>query len=574
MENYQLPAEAKTQVKANGIRYVFFNYPYWKKATEASKAMGAHRRLYIGHLGPNNEFIPNEYYLCRIHKGYPDKPSTYQSKEQRDEDILYYRANKLGVELINRNSSINQTNDLYYGAVYLLEQIGIITGLESDLSQCFPDNYKQILSLVYYMVLEDHSPFYRFDRWNHDHKHPCQYSLSSQRISDILLNGITYEQKMIFFKLQASRRIENEFLAYDTTSISSYSKLIKSVRYGRNKDKEKLPQVNIAMVLGEKSMLPVYYRLLPGNINNVKTISILIQDLDILGVKQYSFVLDRGFYSSENINLLFKAKYDFIISMRKNLTILRDIVEKARQILTDSKINSEYFDDISDTYILSDKKSWLYQDINDEGLIVSEQHREIFIHACYNSKRAEDEKQDFFKLINETKRNLETDNPLNKEQTSIIGKFIEVNKDHTGKTLEVKVIRDKVNKKSSEFGHFAILTNKNLPSNHIVRIYKQKDLIEKAFDNLKDRFEFNRTDVYSDTALNNKLFLSFLGLIYISYIDKQMKENDMYKNISITKLFDNLDVIKIFTRNNKQIFSEITEKQRNLYIKLGVSPPA
>ncbi len=37
------------------------------------------------------------------------------------------------------------------------------------------------------------------------------------------------------------------------------------VKWGRNKDSEEQPQINLALLFGEKSGLPFYYRKLPGN---------------------------------------------------------------------------------------------------------------------------------------------------------------------------------------------------------------------------------------------------------------------------------------------------------------------
>jgi transposase len=56
------------------------------------------------------------------------------------------------------------------------------------------------------------------------------------------------------------------------TSISSYSEKIDEVKYGLNKDGTDLEQINLALVIGETSLLPVYYRIMPGNISDVKTV--------------------------------------------------------------------------------------------------------------------------------------------------------------------------------------------------------------------------------------------------------------------------------------------------------------
>ncbi|MDY6353075.1 MAG: transposase, partial [Lachnospiraceae bacterium] len=86
---------------------------------------------------------------------------------------------------------------------------------------------------------------------------------------------------MKFFRLQGRRQIEKEYWAYDSTSISGYSEELKQVKYGKNKDGDSLPQINLALLFGEKSGLPFYYRKLAGNIPDVKTVTELIRELDI-----------------------------------------------------------------------------------------------------------------------------------------------------------------------------------------------------------------------------------------------------------------------------------------------------
>ena len=87
------------------------------------------------------------------------------------------------------------------------------------------------------------------------------------------------------------RRMESEYLAYDISSISSYSELIRFVKYGKNKEHDALPQINLALLYGESSRLPVYYRSMPGNISDVKTIKQLIDELGYLSIEKVKLML-------------------------------------------------------------------------------------------------------------------------------------------------------------------------------------------------------------------------------------------------------------------------------------------
>ena len=163
-----------------------------------------------------------------------------------------------------------KTSRKFFGATYLLDVLGQRLGLVSDLKQCFPRSYKKIISLAYYLILEADSPLSRFSKWSSLHQHPYGKDIPSQRSSEIF-GSITEEDRYRFFRLQAARRAELEYWAYDITSVSSYSECLKQIRYGYNKEQDHLAQLNLALVFGQESGLPFYYRKLPGNVTDVKT---------------------------------------------------------------------------------------------------------------------------------------------------------------------------------------------------------------------------------------------------------------------------------------------------------------
>lgn len=113
------------------------------------------------------------------------------------------------------------TNRRFYGATYLLDEIGNTLVLTENLKQCFSATYRQIQSIAYYMLLESESPLFRFEKWSTLHKHPYEKTISSKRRSEL-------------FTLQEKRRSEDEYWAYDTTSLSRYSKTLRQSQYGKN----------------------------------------------------------------------------------------------------------------------------------------------------------------------------------------------------------------------------------------------------------------------------------------------------------------------------------------------------
>ena len=105
-------------------------------------------------------------------------------------------------------------------------------------------------------------------------------------------------------------------------------------------------------------------------------------------------------------------------------------------------------------------------------------------------------------------------------------------------------------------------------------MYRNKDIVEKAFGNPKEWLNLRRTTVSSESSLEGKLFVQLIALIYLSYIKKQMSEKELYKNYTMQELLDELDVIETFEHPGSALrMGEVTKKQSQLYNTLGVVPP-
>jgi hypothetical protein len=154
----------------NGVEYVYEDRAYW----DSVKKHGSHKRNYIG-KNVDGVFVPNKKYLLR------QELESIKNKT---------KPGPIPSKVCTRT---------FYGATYLLDEIGRKTGLEQDLKVCFPNDYKAILSLAYYLVLESQNPMYRFGRWSRTHEHPFGKNIPSQRSSE-LFGRISETNKMAFFQ--------------------------------------------------------------------------------------------------------------------------------------------------------------------------------------------------------------------------------------------------------------------------------------------------------------------------------------------------------------------------------------
>lgn len=67
--------------------------------------------------------------------------------------------------------------------------------------------------------------------------------------------------------------------------------------------------------------------------------------------------------------------------------------------------------------------------------------------------------------------------------------------------------------------------------------YRDKEVAENAFDDVKNLLDMKRLNIRSDEALQSKIFLVFLSLIFVSYIRNTLKENNLnfHKKLPYTK---------------------------------------
>ena len=526
--------------KRTGITYAYETQYYWDKEKQQSRA----KRVCVGKVDPvTNEIIPT--------RGRSKKKETPSNRP-----------------VLKRGSrSFCETKHLYYGATYLFDKLADELGLVADLKLCFPDSYKKLLSIAYYLILEDNNPLYRFEKWNHTHKHPYGADICSPRSSEFF-SSITDEQINKFFRLQGKRRVEDEYWAYDSTSISSYSETLAQVQYGKNKEDDKLPQLNLLLVFGEESGLPFYYRKLAGNIPDSKTVKHLLQDLDILGFGKTKFVMDRGFYSEDNINGLYREHVKFLVGVKLSLKFIKKNLDV---IYDDIRMFTNY-DESIETYGYMVQTEWDYtQERPYKGDVIKDKRR-IYIHYFYSIEKGAEDEQAFDKRIAGLCKELLEDKPVESHRKAY-EQFFEV-KTTPKRGRQVYYKEDAIKEARKYLGYFALITNETMDAFTALHLYRMKDVVEKAFGNIKERLNMRRLLVSSEKGLDGKIFTEFVALILISHLDHKMKESGLYNNYTMQSLLDKLDVLECFEDANHSLrIGEMLVKQAEIYEALGIEAP-
>ncbi len=532
-------ARVKQLDKRSGITYVYESVSYWDREKKQPRS----KRTLIGRLDPaTGEVVPTDG------RG---------KRRTRKEDDSVVRKGPVPVE---------KTDRLFYGATYLLDQIGEATGLTADLKTCFPKTYKQIQSIAYYLVLEDQNPLFRFRKWAAIHRHPYGKDIPSQRSTEIF-QTVTEDAKMHFFRLQGKRRAEKEYWAYDSTSISSRSETLSQVKYGRNKDDDHLPQINLALVFGEESRLPFYYRKLAGNIPDVKTIQELLRELDVLGYEKIKLVMDRGYYSIENMNALYKKHMKFICGTSSALSFAKEFIRE----IGSRKDHYENYNSNLELYVFSRTIAWDYEQERPYKGDVMKEERRMYLHLYFNPDKFADDGKAFNRKMDALKNELLSGHRV-PEHEKEYKKYFEI-RETPRRGVSLTVRQDALDAAHERYGFFVLISNEVKDPVTALSLYRMRDVVEKAFWNLKERLNLRRTMTSSESSLDGKLFVEFVALIYLSYIQKKMEEKGLFATYTLHELLDELDVIECFMDPGKApVPGEVLKKQEQIYRDLDVTP--
>lgn len=121
--------------KRSGITYVYESKSVWDKELKQSRST---RRL-IGRLDPNTGDVIETDGRRRGGKPLGETSVPVKAAPNKPVEIQQFIP-------IERK---------FCGATYLFDAISDKLGLTSDLRSCFPATYKMILSIAYYLILED-----------------------------------------------------------------------------------------------------------------------------------------------------------------------------------------------------------------------------------------------------------------------------------------------------------------------------------------------------------------------------------------------------------------------------------
>lgn len=384
-----------------------------------------------------------------------------------------------------------------------------------NLKKTFPDIWEEVVSLSFIRLMYN-APIKNTGFWFSNSFLSEVFSsitLGEKRISALYRKvGSEREAVVSFMK----NYIKNEdYILFDGTNLVSHSGKIEEAKIGYNSKQDYDPQLNILFLFSSEFKTPIFYRLLPGNIRDVKAFKLTVQEA---GISKAVVIADKGFYSKDNLDTLDGLGLKYIIPMRRsNPGIDYNAMQK-----TDNSNFDGYFE-----------------------------YQKRFVWY----KKGEYEERDTFLFYDSFLRQ--------KEENDYLARIT---------TLPEKYSLEKYRNKAISFGTLCFVTNiEEKTAEEIYKIYKTRNEIETMIDAMKNILEMDNSYMQNETALQGWMFIAFIALKWYYRIFRMLRESKTVKKESPKDLLMHLAEIKKLKIDGKWMTSEITNKTKVLLEKLNIN---
>lgn len=533
------------------------------------------QRKYVGVLDTTTGRV-------RLGKKYLSENPQYEGK------ILYYEDKQLvertpeevQEELDKRVPS--PLNDVVsYGASAACWLVAQQSGMLEDLKKTFGAEVgADLLRLAVYQYLDGGS-MDCFEQWASQHWLPKARTFSGQRISE-MLSKITHQDITSYLKLRNHRCVEHfnkvktqaeelkktgprfRYLALDSTALSTYSVTISSAAYGYAKQNPELRQVNFTLGVDYLNGDVCYAYESEGSITDKSVYPHLMMDLHHNGynLQDTVIVTDRGYQSICNIQRLLDIEINYVCGVPLTEESVKQLFERYKSSLS----NPAFLNGRLKVAARTSKELW--EKATDSGPL----HLSTSLHLYKYPELAAQQAISLHQKIEEVLEKKNSGEKLHSADRSRVRNYIVEN----NKNVWVKNIKG-LEEFLTRAGCFAIRTNCIEDPFECLAVYKQRQIVETAFRQMKVLNGNNRLRCTERTYVG-KLLLFVIAQSLRMRMLYTVKENEQRVDLdlpgdSLDKAMAMLKGIMAIRPPSKAVWAgrPISKKARDILELLGIN---
>ena len=338
---------------------------------------------------------------------------------------------------------------------------------------------------------------------------------SGSKVSDFL-NKTTTDHRIEFLNEWNGRRDHREkiYISYDSTNKACQAGDIDMIEFGHPKDDQGKAIFNYSIAYDRNNREPLFYEAYPGSIVDVSQLQFTLEKAKGYGYRRAGFILDRGYFSKENIHFMDDSGYDFVIMAKGMKKLVRSLVLEVRGTFEDDRKSSIRAYKVSGTTV----KRELYAD--DE--------KKRYFHIYYSESKRHSEREAFESKIDRMTDKLKECMGQEVHPHGDFAKYFDLVFWHEGLEDEKFMTgiekTDVISEEIKICGYFVIITSEKMTAEEALMLYKSRDGSEKLFRGDKSYLGAKSERTYSNESIDTKIFVEFVATIIRSKIYTCLKD--------------------------------------------------
>ena len=194
------------------------------------------------------------------------------------------------------------------------------------------------------------------------------------------------------------------------------------------------------------------------------------------------------------------------------------------------------------------------------------------MHLYYNGHAAAEATDSFMEELLNYKEELETRKLINTHEDAYKSFFII--KETPVRGRKVLFNNQAIQQYRKNYaGFYVLLTNEIKDPLEALTVYRDRDAVEKCFDDLKNQLDMKRLRIHSSTSMDGRLFVQFIALILMSALRKKMRETRLIEKYTTRELLQEMETLTKIRYSGRYgcVLTEITKPQRHILEILGIN---
>ena len=416
------------------------------------------------------------------------------------------------------------------GLTDILEWVGKVSGIDDDVCASFSEgDAKKMLSVARYWIGSGGNTLPRLESWQVMHPLPYKETITEDVYGKLFKDvGRNEDGVQKYFSARAARLGESPVLAFDSTTISTYSENQSEARRGFNKDGDGLNTIKLLTLYSVKAREPMAFTKQPGNIPDVISIENTLTQLKCLNLEKPLIVTDNGYYSQKNMMEFALRNVKFLTLVDPNIVWVRETVDELRATLAGMSSTCPFDPSICGATSLKMHQFSRVCRRSRNGKIAGEKEtisRRLYLHVYYSPDNEAKKELAFRKDLLELKAQIEGgETGFTKSAQKKIDKYLTCTRKGRGGQLKVRFNDETITEAKMYFGYFALVSNQTMDTFTALENYRLREKIEELFAVQKGRLDGARPRTWYPDNLRGRQFVQFVSLGYHCFLSKKIKE--------------------------------------------------